>query len=130
MKLLRIALLATCGLALPAQADPVYGLWRTPPDDRGIVSMIQLVDCEDHICGRLVSTYDAEGRPLDSPHIGRTYIWDMEPRGSGRYREGRQWLPVRDADYAARMDLAGDRLTVTHCTLMVICREEVWTRAN
>lgn len=130
MKLLLIAALAGAGLALPAMADPVFGLWRTEPDAQGIVSLIQLVDCDDRICGRLVATYDTAGRPLDSPHVGRAYVWGMEPRGSGRYRDGRQWLPGRDRDYAASMDLAGDRLTVTHCTLMVVCRDQVWSRAN
>lgn len=130
MKTLLGAALALAGLAAPALADPVFGLWRTEPDARGVVSMIQLVDCDDRICGRLVSTYDAAGRPLDSPHIGRAYLWDMEPRGSGRYRDGRQWLPDRGQDYRARMELAGDRLTVTHCMLPLMCRDQVWRRAN
>jgi len=130
MKTLLCAALAAAGLAAPALADPIFGIWRTEPDARGVVSLIQVVNCDDHICGRLVSTYDVVGRPLDSPHIGRAYVWDMEPRGSGRYRDGRQWLPARDQEYRARMDLAGDRLTVTHCTMVMICREQVWTRAN
>ena len=130
MKTLLIAALACAGLAFPALADPVFGFWRTEPDARGVVSMIQIVDCEDYICGRLVSTYDAEGRPLDSPYLGHYYLWDMEPRGSGRYRDGRQWLPERDQSYRARMDLAGDQLTITHCTMIMVCRDMVWTRAN
>jgi uncharacterized protein (DUF2147 family) len=130
MRMLLVVALASAGLALPAAADPVFGLWRSEPDARGVVSMIQLVDCDDRICGRLVATYDAQGRPLDSPHIGRAFIWGMEPHGSGRYLAGRQWLPERDQDYPARMNLAGDRLTVTHCSVVVVCRDRVWSRAN
>ncbi|WP_209425454.1 DUF2147 domain-containing protein [Pararhodobacter sp. SW119] len=130
MKTFLIAGLAAAGLAGPVLADPVFGLWRTEPDAQGIVSLIQIVDCDDRICGQLVSLYSAEGRPLDSPHIGRRYIWDMEPRGSGQYRDGRQWIPERDQEYRAHMELAGDRLTVKACTMVVLCSERVWTRVN
>lgn len=125
-----IAALIAIGSMAPALADPAFGMWRSEPDDRGIVTMIQIVDCDDRICGRLVSVYDAAGRPLDSPDAGRAYIWGMEPRGSGQYRDGRQWVPERGQDFAARMVLEGDRLTVTHCSFLVICRDQVWTRAN
>jgi hypothetical protein len=121
---------ACAGLALPALADPVFGLWRTEPDARGVTAMVQLVDCHDRICGVVVGSYDGQGRPLDSPHAGRAYIWDMEPRGSGRYRDGKQWLPENDRVYPARMDLQGDQLTVTRCSLVVVCRDQVWWRAN
>ncbi len=130
MKTLFIAALAGAALAWPAAADPVFGLWRTEPDAQGLVLMIQIVDCDDRICGRLVSVYDDRGRPLDSPDLGRTYLWDMEPRGSGRYRDGRQWLPEREQDYRARMDLEGDALIVTHCTIVMRCHEQVWRRVN
>jgi uncharacterized protein (DUF2147 family) len=103
---------------------------RTEPGARDGVSTIRIMDCDDRICGQLVAAYDDQGRPLESPHVGRTYLWDMEPRGSGRYRNGRLWLPERDQDYRARMLLAGDRLTVTHCTMIMGCRDQVWTRLD
>jgi hypothetical protein len=130
MRTLLGAGLVLVGLAVPALADPVFGLWRTEADARGLVAMVQVVDCDDRICGRLVSFYDAAGRPVDSGEIGREYVWDMEPRGSGQYRDGRQWLPERGRDYRARMQLAGDRLTVTHCLMPLVCRDEVWRRVD
>lgn len=130
MRTLLIAALAGVGLALPAGADPVHGLWWTEPDGRGVTSVIRFADCDDRICGWLVSSYDSQGRPVDSPDVGRAVVWGMEPHGSGRYRDGRRWLPERQQDFPARMDLAGDELRVTHCSMVIFCHERVWTRAD
>jgi hypothetical protein len=117
------------GLALPALADPVFGLWRTEPDARGV---------GDGPAGRLRrpdlrgggGSYDGQGRPLDSPHAGRAYLWDMEPRGSGRYRDGRSGCRITTGSIRRGWTWQGDQLTVTHCTLVVVCRDQVWWRAN
>ena len=122
------AVAAIC-LALPAFADPVHGRWRTAPDDNANTGIIEVVDCGDRICGTLIQAFDSGGQAMSSPNVGRRIVWDMEPQGGGRYRNGRVWAPDRDQTYNARMQMEGDRLTVSGCVL-VFCRDAVWTRAR
>lgn len=117
------------GLALPALADPVHGRWRTAPDDNGNTGIVEVSDCGNRICGTLIAAYDGAGAAMQSANVGRQIVWDMEPQGSGRYRNGRVWAPDRDQTYNARMELSGERLTVSGCVL-VFCRDAVWTRAR
>ncbi len=116
-------------MALPALADPALGQWRTAPDDNHNTGIVEITRCDDRLCGTLIAAFDGDGQPMASPNIGRRIIWDMEPRGGGRYRNGRVWAPDRDQTYSARMDLTGDRLGVSGCVLFV-CREAIWTRVR
>lgn len=116
-------------LALPAMADPALGRWRTAPDDNANTGIVEITRCDDRLCGTLIEAHDSTGQPMNSPNIGRRIIWEMEPRGGGRYRNGRVWAPDRDQTYNARMELSGDRLSVSGCVLF-ICREAIWTRAR
>ena len=120
---------AVIGLVVPALADPVHGRWRTAPDDNGNTGIVTVDDCGNRVCGTLTEAFDGAGQPMSSPNVGRQIVWDMEPQGSGRYRNGRVWAPDRDQTYNARMEMAGDRLTVSGCVLM-FCRDAVWTRAR
>lgn len=127
MKHLILTAAAVIGLGLPAFADPVHGPWRTAPDDNGNTGIVEVSDCGNRICGTLVQAFDGAGQTMISPNVGRQIVWDMEPQGNGRYRNGRIWAPDRDQTYNARMQLEGDRLTVSGCVL-VFCRDAVWTR--
>lgn len=128
MKFLLLAA-ALAALSLPAAADPVLGRWRTAPDDNGNTGIIDMAACGNRVCGTLIQAFDGAGNRVTSPNIGRQIVWDMEPAGSGRYRNGQVWAPDRDRTYNARMELRGDQLGVSGCVL-VFCREAVWTRAR
>ena len=117
------------GLPLPALADPVLGHWRTAPDDNDNTGIVEVTRCDDRICGRLIEARDSAGQPMDTPNVGRLIIWDMEPRGGGRYRNGKVWAPDRDQTYNARMEMSGDRLSVSGCVLL-FCREAIWQRVR
>ncbi|MCC5970539.1 MAG: DUF2147 domain-containing protein [Pararhodobacter sp.] len=129
MKHLILTAAAAVVLAMPAMADPVHGHWRTAPDDNGNTGIIEMTDCANRLCGTLIQAFDAAGQAMSSPNVGRQIVWDMEPQGSGRYRNGRVWAPDRDQTYSARMQHEGDRLTVSGCVL-VFCRDAVWSRAD
>jgi uncharacterized protein (DUF2147 family) len=127
-KLLLAAVLAA--LAVPAVADPVFGRWRTAPDDNGNTGVIEVAACGNRICGTLVQALNAQGQPMTSPNVGRQIVWDMEARGNGQYRNGQVWAPDRNQTYSARMELRGDVLGVSGCVMAVICREAVWSRVR
>ncbi|NAZ35461.1 DUF2147 domain-containing protein [Rubellimicrobium sp. CFH 75288] len=115
--------------ATAAAAEPLLGTWRTAPDDNGNTGLIQVAPCGDAICGALVRAFGPDGSDIPSPNMGRLIIWDTRPTGGGEYR-GRIFAPDRGQEYASRLRLDGDRLSVSGCVIG-ICREGgVWTRVN
>jgi uncharacterized protein (DUF2147 family) len=124
-----LTLITALMLATPAMADPVHGRWRTQPDDNGNFGIILVDTCGNRICGTLVESFGPGGQPIDSANTGRQIVWDMEPQGNGRYRNGRVYAPDRDRTYNSRMQMNGSQLAVSGCVLG-ICRDVVWTRVN
>ena len=130
MKSTLIAAVVVLATTLPALADPVFGRWRTAPDDNGNTGVIEVAACGNRICGTLIQALDGQGQRMSSPNVGRQIVWDMEARGNGQYRNGQVWAPDRDQTYSARMELRGDTLGVSGCVMAVICRESVWSRVR
>lgn len=129
MQLLKSAviLVLSAGAAL---ADPVEGMWRTKADDNGNSGLIQITPCGDAYCGKLVKAFDSAGKEWASPNVGKKIVWDMKPEGDGAYGDGKVWSPDRDKTYDAKMQLNGDKLSVSGCVLM-ICRDGgTWTRVQ
>ena len=130
MKRTILAVLTTLALAAPAYADPIFGTWKTIPDDNGNFGHIEVAACGAKICGKLVKSFDGSGQPVDSANIGRNIIWDMTAEGDGRYGGGKVWAPDRDKTYNSKLELSGDTLKVSGCVLG-ICRDGgSWSRVN
>jgi uncharacterized protein (DUF2147 family) len=118
------------GLAGAAAADPVFGTWRTAPDDNGNFGHIQVAACGAKICGKLVKSFDSTGAEISSDNTGRNIVWDMVAQGDGVYGDGKIWAPDRDKTYKSKMTLSGNQLAVEGCVLM-ICRDGgTWSRVN
>jgi len=114
-------------LAGTAMAEPLVGTWRTANDDNGNSGLIQVKACGAALCGTLIKSFDAAGKQMESPNVGRKIIWDTVAAGDGEYR-GMVYSPDRDAEYKSRLVLNGDKLSVSGCRIG-ICREGgVWTR--
>jgi len=114
-------------LAGTAMAEPLVGTWRTANDDNGNSGLIQVKACGAALCGTLIKSFDAAGKQMESPNVGRKIIWDTVAAGDGQYR-GMVYSPDRDAEYKSRLVLNGDKLSVSGCRIG-ICREGgVWTR--
>ena len=127
----RLAMIAALaiGFASPALADPLEGMWRTAADDNGHSGLIEVAPCGAALCGTLVKAFDSGGAEIQTPNIGRQIISATTPRGNGLYR-GKVYSPDRDKTYNSRLQLNGDRLSVSGCVIG-ICRDGgTWTRAN
>jgi len=110
-------------------SDPALGKWRTEPDRKGQVGIVNVHECaEQKLCGRIVAARDPGGDPVVTPNVGKMVFWDMRPTEPGHY-EGMAWVPARDAVYRAGMRLMGNRLKVRGC-LGPICQSQVWTRVK
>ena len=115
--------------AVAALADDALGDWRTQPDDNGNFGVVRLAPCAGKICGTLLSSYDAAGKPFASERAGTMIVKDMSPNGGGAYSGGTIYAPDRDKTYRSKMQLSGNTLKVSGC-VGPICRAQNWTRAN
>ena len=113
-----------------AEADPLYGLWKTIPDGSGNFGHIKIQDCDGTICGLLIKSFDADGKSVKSDSIDKRIIWNITPEGGGKYGGGKIWALDRDKTYAAKLQLEGDKLKVSGC-VFVICRDGgTWIRVK
>lgn len=118
----------TAGMAL---ADPVFGIWKTTPDDNGNYGHIQIQQCGSTICGKLVKSFDKSGKTIESEHTGKKIIWNMSPKSDGKYAGGKVWAPDRDKTYNSKMHLkSASKLAISGC-ILGICRDGgTWVRVN
>ncbi|HHI70868.1 MAG TPA: DUF2147 domain-containing protein [Rhodobacteraceae bacterium] len=131
MKRLGLLLAMIFGLAAPAFADPVEGIWKTKPGDDGNYGYIKISTCGANICGVIYKAFNASGKEIDSDNIGKKMIWGMAPQGGGYYSGGKIWAPDRDKTYKSKMQLSGNSLEVSGCVLGgVICRGQTWSRVK
>jgi uncharacterized protein (DUF2147 family) len=85
---MRFLLIATCGLALSgirAAASPVDGTWRVEN------LVLDLHDCDNSVCGRIVWINDPARRPAQ---CGQTIVWGLTLTGPSEWSEGH----IRDPD--------------------------------
>ncbi|MEE4276376.1 MAG: DUF2147 domain-containing protein [Thermoleophilia bacterium] len=117
-------------IAGAAAADPAEGVWQTVPDDNGNFGHVEMTTCGAALCGTLVRAYDASGKEIASPNVGRRIVWDMAPRGGGAYGGGKVYSPDRDKTYNGRLTLTDRGLGVEGCVLG-ICRDGgTWRRVD
>lgn len=129
MKYFTLAAIFAAGFVSAAAADPLEGRWRTAQDDNGHSGLIEIVPCGNALCGTLIRAYDAAGNQIESRNVGRQLIWDTTPRGGGEYR-GRVYSPDRDKEYASKLMLSGDRLSVSGCVLGICRNGGTWSRVR
>lgn len=111
-------------------ADPIYGTWKTIPDDNGNYGLISVAACGSKICGTLSKSFNPDGSELDSPNNGRKIIWDMVNNGDGAYGGGKVYSPDRDKTYKGKLALSGNSLAVSGCVLGICRNGGTWTRVK
>ncbi|UUV04929.1 MULTISPECIES: DUF2147 domain-containing protein [Ruegeria] len=118
--------IAIC-LPVVVAADPIVGVWKTEPDRKNLISHIKITACGDKFCGRILSAYDASGKEVQTPNIGKKLFWDVAGEGDGKYGGGEFWVPLIDVDAVPQMTLQGDKLLVKGCE-HEICAHQTWSR--
>ncbi|MCT8159863.1 DUF2147 domain-containing protein [Pseudoruegeria sp. SHC-113] len=127
MKKIALSAALVFGLAGTAFADDVAGVWKTEVDD-GAYAHVTMAPCGANICGVISRTFNASGE-YKSDTIGKQLVWDMQPEGGGKYRNGKIWQPSTDKTYKSKMDLSGNTLKVAGC-VGPICKKQTWTRVK
>ncbi|MEM8979619.1 MAG: DUF2147 domain-containing protein [Pseudomonadota bacterium] len=121
----RLLTTATVFLALSGAAfaaDPVAGVWKSEPSDEGAYIEVTIAECGPQVCGTISKVVNG-----DASITGNRIIWDMDPKGKGKYRGGKVWAPDTDKTYRSKLDLSGNSLKVSGC-VGPICRGQTWTR--
>lgn len=129
MKLISLALAISTFVAGAALADPLEGMWRTTKDDNGNSGLIQVAPCGKTLCGKLIKSFDKNGKEMASKNIGKNIISQTVAKGNGAYK-GKVYSPDRDKTYNSKLMLTGNTLKVQGCVLF-ICRDGgTWNRAK
>ncbi|MCK0142088.1 DUF2147 domain-containing protein [Aliiroseovarius sp. F20344] len=127
MKRVIAAAALAVGLAGPAMADPVLGVWKTQVDD-GAYAHVTFSQCGAALCGVISKAFDSSGE-ISTPNIGKQLVWDMNPNGGGKYSGGKIWQPSTGKVYKSKMTLSGSTLKVAGC-VGPICKKQTWSRVK
>lgn len=127
MKFLLILIAACCLTKLALAGEPFIGKWNTEKSDEGAWLTVELQACGDKLCGTIVDAHNVK----DASIIGTEMIKDMQQRSETSYGKGKIYAPDTKKWYKSNMKLEAEgKLTVAGCVLGVICRTQLWTRAE
>ena len=127
MKRVVMALALSVGMAAPAFADAVEGVWKTQVDD-GAYAHVTISPCGTALCGVISRTFKGSGE-YKSENIGKKLVWDMQPNGGGKYSGGKIWQPSTGKVFKSKMTLSGSSLKVEGC-VAVFCKKQTWSRVK
>ena len=144
-KILSILLLT----AFSVFADPIIGKYLPPEKD----SVIEMFACGSKICGRTLciknNAYPAdskEGVPgtpyLDHknedaslrtrPNLGMQFLNNFEPKGEGKYADGKIYNPRDGKTYCGKITLEGNKLDLKGhlCISSFLGKTNTWNKVD
>jgi len=124
--ILLIASLVLAPVAVFA-ADPVVGIWKTEPDRKNLTSHIQISQCGEKFCGKVLKAFGPSGKEVMTKNIRKQIFWDVEAKGGGNYDNGTIWVPLLNINAKGKMTLAGNTLKVSG-NKGPVKDSQVWTR--
>lgn len=133
-------LLAVISVA-PAHSADAIGTWYTGDKD----SQVRIVNCGGALCGNLVWLKEpndpATGRPKTDknnadaskqsrPLLGVPIVLAMKPSGTGQW-SGEVYNASDGKTYTGSFTLTGPHTAdLKGCVLGILCKSQIWTRAN
>lgn len=123
------ALMALPALSTTSLADAAVGVWKTEPDRKQLTSYVEVRQCGQRLCGRILQAFNPAGEEVRTKYVGKELFWDMTRLGGGRYDGGTVYVPLLNVTAKASMMLQGDRLKVRGCK-GVVCDGQIWTRVR
>jgi uncharacterized protein (DUF2147 family) len=122
-----------------AQSQAIFGIWWTE-NNKGRVEIVNCAPPKQGLCGNIVwisEPNDAQGRPQtdkgnedpklrNRPILGLPLFEGWRAVGTNRWR-GKIYDPEQGETYDVDISLAGDKLTIKGCVL-IICDSSTWNR--
>ena len=122
-----IALLALTAAQPPPRA-PIEGQWKNPIGS----AIIAIAPCGDVLCGKVVwasARGQREASTSTSHVVGTVVLTDLTPTRD-RWT-GTLFIPDDNVHVAARLQLLDSKqLKLTGCAVALLCRSQIWTRAD
>ena len=128
-----LAALVFAGLPAHAQtADDAVGVWQHTEN----ASQIELYKCGGALCGRIAKVGDNQTTDLNNPDpskrgrpvVGLVILEEAQQSGPATWA-GALYNRSDGRHYDGRLTVTGkDRLELTGCTAVIICRTVVWRR--
>ncbi len=122
-----LVLVAVVSLGSPLHAGTPEGVWLTEPDAKGQRAHVVSSRCGNSFCGTITEVFDRNGAPVAAPTVGQRVFWDMQAKGDTF--SGRAYVPAHRREYAARMQVNGNQMTVKGC-LGPVCQSQKWRRVR
>ncbi len=119
-------LASTFATMAQAQSDMPVGLWRSAPDDSGLVVHVRTRACGASLCGMVERAKDRRGYDTPSSVVGSKVMWDLKPQPDGSYA-GQFREPVQGKAVPVNLKVQGNKLWLRGCDAGA-CRDAVWTR--
>tara|TARA_R110002049_G_scaffold210471_2_gene381349 strand:- start:4996 stop:5388 length:393 start_codon:yes stop_codon:yes gene_type:complete len=114
------------GVSAPVFSDVVEGVWRSKPDQNGLVIHVRAKPCGTAMCGTVERAKDRYGYEKRSTAVGKRVFWDMKPQADGSY-VGTFLEPSASKKQIATMLVNGNAMKLQKCADGQ-CDEMVWTR--
>tara|TARA_R110000796_G_scaffold45616_46_gene110510 strand:- start:1910 stop:2302 length:393 start_codon:yes stop_codon:yes gene_type:complete len=114
------------GLSTPVFADVVEGVWRSKPDQNGLVIHVRAKPCGTALCGTVERAKDRNGYEKRSSAVGKRVFWDMKPQADGSY-VGTFLEPSASKKHIATILVNGNAMMLHKCADGQ-CDEIIWTR--
>ncbi len=106
--------------------EQLLGKWNTEKSDEGAWLTVELTPCGDNLCGTIVEAHNVK----DDSVVGTQMIKDMQQKSDSSYDKGKIYAPDTKKWYKSNMRLENGKLKVAGCVLGIICRSQLWTRAE
>jgi uncharacterized protein (DUF2147 family) len=123
---------AATGLLLasaPLAAAEIEGRWRSP----GGNSIIDIAPCGSNLCGTVAWASDQakkDAAKATSDLVGTQLLTGLRETKPGRW-QGKLYIPDKNLRVTAKIQLAGpDRLKVSGCAAKLLCKSQLWSRAD
>jgi uncharacterized protein (DUF2147 family) len=115
-------------MAAQSTSAPIEGLWKNPIGS----AIIDIVPCGTVLCGKVVWASERGQREVartTSHVVGTVVLTDVRPKGRGW--SGKLFIPDDDIHVSAHLQLlSADRLKLTGCAMLLLCRSQTWTRTQ
>lgn len=117
---------------ITAQSQSIYDRWNT-----GRGGIVEIYDCDDQLCGKLVASENPERKNVNSPDpakrdetlIGTNILRGFSQTGGNVWKKGRVYNPENGKTYNAKLTLKGQELKVRGYKGVTLFGKTVtWTR--
>lgn len=142
ISLLAVPLLFASAFAFAQSSTSPIGRWKTLDDETGkAMTVVEVYAAKNgNLAAKIVENIAApatcekcSGKDKGKSIIGMPILWNLKAKGDGTWGDGQGFKPSAGMNFKAKsvklLD-GGQKLQVTGCKAVFICRDATWVRAE